>query len=103
MICWCWDPAIVIVVGSLILIGDSRVVSIAYVWGCAIEITKLVSIDEVSLRRWEMMYAPSGVGSSTGGDLYASGVVIVSEERKVFAIPMPCERASRRYPCAMLG
>jgi hypothetical protein len=30
-------------------------------------------------------------------------VVIVSEERKVFAIPMPCERASRRYPCAMLG
>ncbi len=31
----------VIVVGSLILIGESRVVSIAYVWGFAMEITKL--------------------------------------------------------------
>ena len=92
----------VIVVGSLVLIGESRVVSIAYVWGFAMEITKLVSIDEVPLRRWEMIYAPSGEGSSVGGALYSSGVVMVSEERKVFAISMPCERASRRYPCAML-
>jgi hypothetical protein len=39
----------VIVVGSLILIGESRVASIAYAWGCAMEITKLVSCEEVSL------------------------------------------------------
>ena len=93
----------VIVVGSLILIGESRVVSIAYAWGCAMEITKLVSCEEVSLRRWEMIYAPSGVGSSGGDTLYSAGVVMASEERKVFAIPMPCVRASRRYPCAMFG
>ncbi len=45
----------VIVVGSRILFGESRVVSIEYIWGFAMEITKLVSCDEVSLRRWEMM------------------------------------------------
>ncbi len=93
----------VIVVGSRILIGDSRVVSIAYVWGCAIEITKLVCIVEVSLRRCEMMYAPSGVGRSGGDELYFSEVGMSSDERKVVAIPMPCVRASRRYPCAMSG
>jgi hypothetical protein len=86
----------VIVVGRRILIGDSSVVSIAYAWGCATEITKLVSCEEVSLRRWEMMYAPSGEGSSVGGALYSSGVVMVSEERKEFAISMPRARASRR-------
>ena len=41
----------VMVVGSLILIGESRVASIAYAWRCAKEITKLVSCEEVSLRR----------------------------------------------------
>ena len=86
----------VIVVGRRILIGDSSVVSIAYAWGCATEITKLVSCEEVSLRRWEMMYAPSGEGRSVGGALYSSGVVMVSEERKEFAISMPRARASRR-------
>ena len=92
----------VIVVGSRILIGESAVVSIAYIWGFAMEITKLVSCDEVSLRRWEMMYAPSGEGSSVGGVLYSAGVVMVNEERKAFAISNPCARASWRYPCAML-
>ena len=91
-----------IVVGSLILIGESRVASIAYALGCAMEITKLVSCEEVSLRRWEMMYAPSGVGSSGGGALSASDVVMAIEERNVIAISMPFVRASRRYPCAML-
>ena len=86
----------VIVVGSRILIGESRVVSIAYVWGFATEITKLVSCDEVSLRRWEIMYAPSGEGRSVGGDLYSSDMAMASEERKVFAISMPCVSASRR-------
>ena len=92
----------VIVVGSLILIGESRVASIAYAWGLAMEITKLVSCEEVSLRRWEMMYAPSGEGSSMGGALYSSDVMMGSEERNVCAISMPLARASRRYPCAML-
>ncbi len=48
------------------------------------------------------MYAPSGVGSKVGGALRSSSVVMVSEERKVVAISMPCASASRRYPCAML-
>ena len=43
------------VVGSLILIGVSMVASIAYAWGFANEMTKLVNSDEVSLRRCEMM------------------------------------------------
>ena len=91
----------VIVVGSLILIGESRVASIAYAWGLAMEITKLVSCEDVSLRRWEMMYAPSGEGSSAGGALSASEVVMAIEVRNVIAISMPVVRASRRYPCAM--
>ena len=66
------------------------------------EITKLVSCEEVSLRRCEMMYAPSGEGSSVGGDLYSSGVVMLSVDRKEFPISMPRARASRRYPWAML-
>ena len=41
----------VIVVGGLILIVVSMVASIAYAWGCAKEMTKLVSCEEVSLRR----------------------------------------------------
>ena len=62
MICWCWDPAIVMVVGIRILIGVSIVAIIAYAWGWAREMTKLVSCEELSLRTWEIMYAPSGVG-----------------------------------------
>ncbi len=41
----------VIVVGSLILIWEYNVASIAYVWGLAKDMTKLVSCVEVSLRR----------------------------------------------------
>ena len=68
-----------IAVGSLILIGVSMVASIAYASGCAKEMTKLVSCEEVSLKRWEMMYVPSGVGSSVGGALRSYGVVMASE------------------------
>ncbi len=49
-----------------------------------------------------MIYAPSGVGSRVGGVLRASSMVMVREERKEVAIVMPCVRASRRYPRAML-
>ncbi len=44
----------VMVVGSIILTGVSMVVIIAYVYGFAIERTKLVSCEDVSLRRCEM-------------------------------------------------
>ncbi len=92
----------VIVMGSLILIGVSMVASIAYAWGLAKEMTKLASCDEVSLRRWEMMYAPSGVGSSVGDVLRYSGVIMLGDERYEFAISMPCVSAWRRYPCVVV-
>ena len=50
------------VVGIRILIGVSIVANTAYAWGWAREMTKLVSYEELSLRTWEIMYAPSGVG-----------------------------------------
>ena len=56
----------VMAVGIRILIGVSIVTSIAYACGWAREISKLVSCEELSLRAWEMMYAPSGVGCSVG-------------------------------------
>ena len=62
MICWSWDPATVIVVGIRILIGVSMVASIAYAWGCARNMTNLVSCEELSLRTCEIMHAPCGVG-----------------------------------------
>ncbi len=71
----------VIVVGSLILIGVSIVASIAYAWGLAKEMPKLVCCVDVSLRRCEMMYAPSCVESIVGAVLRYSGVVMVSQER----------------------
>ena len=46
-ICWWREPAIVIVVGSWILIGVSMVDIMAYVCGLAIDMTKLVSCEEV--------------------------------------------------------
>ena len=66
-ICWWWDPAIVIVVGSRIMAGVSMVDIMAYVCGLAIDMTKLVSCEEESLRRCEMMNEPSGVGMSVVG------------------------------------
>ena len=57
----------VIVVGSLIFTGVSMVVNMAYVWGLAIDMTKLVSCVYVSLRRCGMVYELSGLGMSVGG------------------------------------
>jgi len=69
----------VMVVGSRILIGVSMVASIAYSWGCANEMTKSVSCEEGFLRRWEMTYAPSGVGRSVGVVVRYSGVTTFME------------------------
>ena len=45
----------VIVIGSLIFNGVSRMVIIAYVWGLASDMTKLVNCVDESLRRCEIM------------------------------------------------
>ena len=47
-----------IVVGRRILSGVSMVDIMAYVWGLAIDMTKLVSCEDVSLRMCEIMYEP---------------------------------------------
>jgi len=57
----------VMVVGSRILTGVSIVDSMAYVCGLAMDMTKLVSCENISLRSCEMTYEPSGVGMSVGG------------------------------------
>jgi hypothetical protein len=69
----------VIVVGSLIFV--SMVVIMAYVWGLAIDMTKLVSCEDVSLQRHHMIYEPSGVGMSVGGAVAYYGVVMLVDER----------------------
>jgi len=76
----------VMVVGRLILIGVSMVASIAYAWGCAKEMTKLVSCEEVSLWRWEMMYAPSGGGRSMGVVVRYSGVTTFMDAKYDMAV-----------------
>ena len=70
-----------IVVGWLILTGVSMVVIMSYVWGCAIDMTKLVSCEDVSLRRWEMMYGPSRVGMNVGGAVAYYNVILLVDER----------------------
>jgi hypothetical protein len=71
----------VIVVGSLILNGVSMVVIMAYVWGFTIDMTKLVSCEDVSLRRCKMMYEPSGVGMSVDGAVAYFDVILLVDER----------------------
>ena len=88
----------VMVVGILTLIVVSMVASIAYTCGFDGEMTKLVCCDEWSLRTWEMMYAPSGVGCSVGVALRWSGVASVRDARKELAISMPWVSAWWRYP-----
>jgi len=66
----------VIVVGSRILTGVSMMDIMAYVCGLAIDMTKLVSCEEVSLRRCEMMNEPSRVGMSVGGSVAYSNVIV---------------------------
>ena len=48
-ISWWWEPAIVIVVRSRILIGMSMVDIMAYVCGLAIDMTMFVSCEEVGV------------------------------------------------------
>ncbi len=50
-------------------------------WGLAIEMTKLVSCENVSFRRCAMMYEPSGVGISVGDAVAYSGVTVFVDER----------------------
>ncbi len=83
----------VMVVGSLIFIGVSMVASVAYACGLAREMTKLVCWEELSFRTWDMMYAPSGVGSSAGVAFRWAVVTTVRDERKEMAISTPCVRA----------
>ena len=86
------------VVGIQILIGVSMVAIIAYAWRWATEMTKLVSWEELSLRTWEIMYAPSGVDSTVGDELRLSGVTTVSDARYDIAISMPFVSVWYRYP-----
>ena len=71
----------VIVMGSLILDGVSMVVIMAYVWGFAIEMTKLANCEDVSLRRCEMMYEPSLVEMSVGGAFAYYHAMLLVDER----------------------
>ena len=71
----------VMVVGILFFIGVSMVASMAYAWGFASEMTKLVNCDEVSLRRCEMMQNPSGVGISVGVVVRYYGVMTFMDVR----------------------
>ena len=71
----------VTVVGSLIFTGVSMVVTMTYVWGLAIDMTKLGSYENVSLRRCGMMYDPSAVRMSVGGAEAYYDVMLLVDER----------------------
>ena len=86
----------VMVVGSRILTGVSMVDIMAYVCGLAMDMTKLVSCEDVSLRRCEMMYEPSGVGMSVGGVVAYSDVILLVEERYEVVAAMPPSNACMR-------
>jgi hypothetical protein len=67
-----------------------------YVCGLAIDMTKFVSCEEVSLRRCEMMNEPSGVGMSVGGTVAYSEVMVLADERCEMAVTMPPSCACMR-------
>ncbi len=50
-------------------------------WGLAIEMTTLVSCEDVSFRRCEIMYEPSVVGISVGDAVAYYGVIVFVDER----------------------
>ena len=79
----------VIVVGSLILTRVSMVMIMACAWGLAIDMTKLVSCVDVSLRRCDMMCEPQGVGISVGGAVAYSVVMLLIDERYEVAMAIP--------------
>ena len=62
---------------------------IVYVCGLAIDMTKFVSCEEVSLRRCEMMNEPSVVGMSVGVAVAYSDVILLVDERWEMAVAMP--------------
>ena len=84
------------VVGSRILTGVSIVDIIAHVCGLAMDMTKLVSCEDVSLRRCEMMYEPSGVGISVGRYVAYSDVILLVDERYDVAVAIPPSNACMR-------
>ena len=85
-----------IVLGSRILTGVSMVYIMAYVYGLAIDMTKFVSCEEVSLRRCEMMNEPSGVGMSVGGAVAYSEVILLADARCEMAVAIPPSNAYMR-------
>ena len=85
-----------IVVGSLILIEVSMVDIMAYVCGFAIDMTKFVSCEEVSLRRCEMTNEPSGVGMSVGVAVAYSEIILLVDERCEMTVAIPPSSACMR-------
>ena len=79
----------VMVMGSRILTGVPMVDIMAYMCGLAMDMTKLVSCEDVSLQRCEMMYEPSGVGMSVGGDVAYCVVILMVDERYEVAVAIP--------------
>ena len=71
----------VIVGGSMSLNGVSMVVIITYVCRFAIDMTKLVSFEDVFLRRCDMMYEPSRVGMSVGSAVPYCDMMLLVDER----------------------
>ena len=67
-----------------------------YVCGLAVDMKKLVSCEEVSLRRCEMMNEPSGVGMSVGGAVAYSDVLLLVDERYEMVVAMPPSNACTR-------
>ncbi len=67
-----------------------------YVRGFAMDMTKLASCEDVTLRRCYIMYDPSGVGSSVGNALACFDVVVLVDERKDGAMAIPVVSAYMR-------
>jgi hypothetical protein len=68
----------------------------AYVCGLAMDTAKLVSYEDVSLRRCEIMYEPLGVGMSVCGAVAYSDVILLVDERYDVAVAIPPSNACMR-------
>ena len=84
------------VVGSRTLVGGSMVDTMTCVCGWAIDMTKFVSCEEVSLRRREMMNEPSGAGIIVGGAVAYYDVMLLVNERYEMAVAIPPSNACMR-------
>ena len=71
----------VIVMVSLTFTGVSIADIVAYAWGFAMEMTKLMSCEGVSLRRCDTMYDPSCVGSSDGDAIVCFATIVLVDVR----------------------